>query len=37
MMAVLKRWQEQGRARSDDTSKSGEWYISGKYSDEIEY
>jgi DNA replication protein len=37
MMAVLKRWQEQGRSRSDDTSKSGEWYISGKYSDEIEY
>jgi DNA replication protein len=37
MMAVLKRWQEQGRSRSDDASKSGEWYISGKYSDEIEY
>jgi DNA replication protein len=37
MMAVLKRWQEQGRSRGDDTSKSGEWYISGKYSDEIEY
>jgi len=35
--AVLKRWREQGRTRSDNRTKSGEWYISGKYSDEIEY
>lgn len=36
IMAILKRWREQGRSASDDMSKNSEWYISGKYSDEIE-
>ncbi len=32
--AILKRWREQGRPAQP---RSGDWYISGKYSDEIEY
>jgi DnaD/phage-associated family protein len=35
--AILKRWRAEGRPVSDDPSRSGDWYISGKYKDEIEY
>jgi DnaD/phage-associated family protein len=37
VIAVLKRWRTQGRPKSADDAESSERYISGKYSDEIEY
>ncbi len=35
--AILKRWRAEGRPATGDPARSGDWYISGKYKDEIDY